>query len=87
MTTTPTGTTGGIALPEPYPFDPFCGHLPMADVAHNIREALRDSSCEVVLEMRMLGHVRDIPAADRQICLDILETLQKLQVMADKLPH
>jgi len=87
MTTIPAGDTGCLALPEPYPFDPFCGHLSMADVAHNIREALRDSSCEVVLEMRMLGHVRDIPAADRQICLDILATLQQLQAMADKLPH
>lgn len=87
MTTTPSGAAGSVALPEPYPFDPSCGHLSMADVSHSIREALRDASCEVVLEMRMLGHVRAIDPAHQRICLDILEALQALQTMADQLPH
>ena len=86
-TTNNTGTAGGPLLPEPYPFDPAAGHISMADVAHNIREAVRDASCEVVMEMRMLGHVQEIAPADRQRCLNILEALQQLQNLADQLPR
>lgn len=82
-----TGTAGGPVLPAPYPFDSSCGPVPMAEVAENIRAAIRDASAETVMEMRMLGHVQDLTPADRRICLEIIATLQQLQALADKLPR
>lgn len=79
--------TGCPVLPAPYPFDSSCGPVPMAEVAENIRAAVRDAGAEVTMEMRMLGHVRDITPADQQLCRTILQQLQHLQNLADQLPR
>lgn len=84
--TKPSGTPGGLTLPEPYPFDPFCGHVPMTDVGENIRSAIGHAIEEVRLEMRMLGHVRDINPADQRTCLDILAALEQLYSLGQRLP-